>query len=219
MSLIAKDKGGADFTPIAAGMHHAICYGVVDIGTQPSMNPRFPARRKVVFIWELPDERADFEREIDGEKRRVNLPRAISSRFTLSLAPKSNLRPMLESWRGRPFTEQELEGFDLHNVCGTNCLLNIVHEVKDGKTYANVKTVNPLPKGMPKRTAENPPLKFSLDDVKGAAVSFPSNMPDWIKAAIMSSDEYVKREQQSGAPAPGGEPSTNAWASEEDVPF
>lgn len=217
MSLIAKDKGGQDFAPIPAGMHHAICYGVCDLGTQPAFG-NFPAKRKVVFIWELPDERGIFQRE----GRDVSLPRAISARFTLSLSKKSNLRPMLEGWRGRAFTEAELDGFDVMNVCGANALLNVIHEQKNGKTYANVKTVTPLPKGMAKKTAENPPLKFSLEDFgAGIPVVFPENMPDWIKALVMQSEEYIRKQQNHGQPEPTEEEMTNLSpdASDENVPF
>jgi hypothetical protein len=32
------------------------------------------------------------------------------AQYTLTLAEKGNRRPMLEAWRGRKFTAQELEG-------------------------------------------------------------------------------------------------------------
>lgn len=217
MSLIAKDNSGSDFDPVSAGMHHAICYGVCDVGTQPQNDPKFRPTRKVVFLWELPEERIDIEKEKDGVKQKVNLPRASSAKFTLSLGKKSNLRPMLESWRGRNFTDEELAGFDVMNVVGANCMLNIVHNQKGAKTYANVKSVNPLPKGMAKRTLENPPLKFSLDDSTGPKITFPERMPDWIKALVLQSDEYLSRSQERGQPDNGGE--SQGHEAEDDIPF
>lgn len=200
MSLIAKDtSNGVDFEPIPAGLHHAVCYAIIDIGTQPAYG-NFPSRRKAVFIWEIPGERIDLVR--DGHK--VSLPRAISEKFTISLASKGNLRPMLESWRGRVFTAEELEGFDIANVLGANCFLNVVHAKGKGekanKTYANVASVNPLSKGMPKLKAENPLLCFSMDDFKGAVV-IPPEVPEWIEGLIKQSEEYNAKLRTSNAPA------------------
>ena len=66
-------------------------------------------------------------------------PFAISKRYTLSTHTKSTLRKDLESWRGRAFTPEEEEAFDVANVCGAYCLLNVTHnQGGDGNTYANV---------------------------------------------------------------------------------
>ena len=220
MSLIAKAKGSISVEPVPAGMHHGICYSVVDIGTQPARG-QYPSRPKVLITWELPEERGDFDRVIGGKTEKVSLPRAISSRYTLSLSEKSNLRPMLQGWRGRPFTEEELDGFDIRNVIGANCLLNVIHNTNDGKTYANVASVTPLAKGMVKKLPENPPLQFTLEDFPvGVEVTFPENMPEWMETLIKQSEEYVKRASENPdahpAPATEGAASTSL---EEDVPF
>lgn len=221
MSFIAKSKGGGqDFDPIPAGMHHAICYACIDLGVQPSNNPKFKPKPKIVFIWELPEERGDFTRGEGADARKVNLPRAISSIYTLSLSEKSNLRPMLQSWRGKPFTEEELDGFDVRKVVGANCLLNIIHEVKDGKTYANVASVNPLPKAMAKKTAENPPNTFSIGDIPpGHPIKFPDNFPEWIETMIKQSEEYQERvhAKPSNQPPPAKKEAQENL--DEDVPF
>lgn len=82
-------------------------------------------------------------------------PFIVQKRYTASLHEKSKLRPELESWRGRAFTEDELKEFDLEKLLGANCLLNVAHVVKDGKTYANVTAVMPLKRGMEKLVATN----------------------------------------------------------------
>jgi hypothetical protein len=217
MSLIAKDtSNGQDFAPIPSGLQHGVCYAVIDIGTQPQFG-NYPSRRKVVFCWEIPGERIELER--DGKK--VSMPRAISEKFTLSLASKGNLRPMLESWRGRPFTAEELEGFDVGNVIGANCFLNVVHAQgkgeKAGRTYANVASVNPLPKGMAKVKPENPTLVFSMDDFKGP-VMIPPEIPEWIEGLIKQSEEYNMKLRASNAPAQVAPNGTSDHV-DEDVPF
>lgn len=217
MSLIAKDKGGTDYEPLAAGMHHAVCYGIVDLGTQPG--GQFEPKRKVAFLWEVPAERIKFEK--DGVKK--DLPRGVSAIYTLSLSTKGLMRPMLESWRGKAFTAEELAGFDLKAVLGANCFLNIVHAPGTGKnvgkTYANVKSVNPLAKGMTRLKSENPMVFFSLDEC-GETITVPAEIPDWLKAKIMQSEECMKEQRASGQPDPTEEEMANVSAGPgEDVPF
>ena len=84
--------------------------------------------------------------EIEGK----DLPRAISREYTLSLHKKANLRADLESWRGKGFTDRELEGFDLENILGKNCMLNIIHKQTEKAIYANIVSVMPLMKNMQK---------------------------------------------------------------------
>ena len=109
MGLMANDKGGGmDFDPIPAGVHHAEGWAVIDLGTQH--NPKFNQdQHKVCIGWELPSERI----QIEDNGAEIDKPKVISRIFTLSLSEKSHLRPFLESWRGRPFSPQELLGFDI----------------------------------------------------------------------------------------------------------
>lgn len=234
MPITVTSKGGSDFEPIPTGVHQAVCYGIVDIGTQQSKNPQHGAKRKLVIIWELPHERADF-----GEDKK-NLPRAISQTYTQSLNTKAILRKDLESWRGRPFTEAELLGFDPKVLIGVNCLLNIVHDTKSDKTYANIKAVTPLAKGMTKMPQENKSLYFSLDDQKDLKnLVFPDNMPNWLREKTAFSAEVIAAhgggtgegvqqhpQEQSQAAPDRSQPAHKAPAApapqenlDEDVPF
>lgn len=213
MPLIAKD-GPTEKTLTPAGMHHGVCYGVVDIGTQQG-NSNFPPRRKVLIMFEIPAQRIKLTK--DGKE--LDLPRAVSVRHTLSLASKGNLRPMLESWRGRPFTAEELDGFDLAKLVGVNGLVNIVHNTAGDKTYANVAAVTPLVAGMPKLKPESPTVFFSLSDV-GPGFTLPDTLPDWIKGLIMNSEECKRHAEESGRPGPTEAEMANMGdGPEESVPF
>jgi len=216
MSLNAKDKGGEDFKPIPAGLHNAVCYAVIDIGTQPQLDPRFRAKQQSVFIWELPTERIEIEK--DGVKK--NLPRAISDFFTVSLSKKSNMRPMLESWRGKAFTEDELKGFNIGKVAGAGCQLNIVHERKNDKDRSVISAIVPLPKGL-KLKAENPIVTFDLEEwLKLKIATLPDSIPEWINAKIMQSREWLDA-RGGGAPddGHGGEHTVGEAEDGEEVPF
>jgi len=198
MGLTAKKTGdGGNFEPISQGLHHAVCYALYDLGTQ--YNEKFgKSIHKVLIGWEIPMERIEIER--DGKM--LNLPRAISKQYTLSLHEKANLRKELESWRGRAFTEAELDGFDLQKLLGANCMVQVIHQTKNDKTYANVSSVVSLPKGTEKRTAENDLQFFSFEDNPG---SIPDKTPDWIVDIIKASEEW--QEIQHG----GGSGNKNPW--------
>lgn len=182
MSLMAKDKGGEGFPPIDPGTHHAVCYGVVDMGTQ--QNPLFDSKvQKVWIAWELPDVRIEFDR--DG--KHYNLPRSISKIYTLSIHEKSNLGKDLVSWRGVAFTEEEKQGFDIFNVLEANCLLQIVHQQKNGKTYGQISTIAKLMKNMQKLKPESPVIKYSMDT---DGFEIPKTVPEWVEKMIKKSEEY-----------------------------
>ena len=78
------------------------------------------------------------------------LPHMAVRSFGLSLGEKSSLRPILEAWRGKKFTEEELEGFDLERLIGVNCQIQILHNKYQGKTYGNVQAVVPAARGVAK---------------------------------------------------------------------
>jgi len=41
-----------------------------------------------------------------------------------------------------------LEAFDLESLLSVGCLINVIHESRNGSTFANVASVMRLPKGM-----------------------------------------------------------------------
>jgi hypothetical protein len=180
MSLMARDKIGGDFTPIPEDLHLAICYGIWDLGTQFSERWE-KSVHKVLIVWEIPGCRGDFDR--DGKK--MNLPRAISKRYRLSLHKKADLRKDLESWRGKKFSDEELKGFDLKRLLGAPCQIQVLHNEVDKKIYANIAAITKAPGGT-KLTTENPLKFFSFED--GAEV--PEGTPQWIMDLIRHAEEY-----------------------------
>lgn len=213
MPIVAKQSEGRE--PIAAGAYHAACCSIVDLGTQPSNNPKYRPRQMVLLQWELLDERVEYER--DGVKH--SFVQNITRSFSLSLGggnKPTEFRKLLESWRGRPFTVEELAGFDLRNVLGANGLLTVVHNESNGSTYANVGSVAPLMKGMPKRSPERPLLYFTLTDVpEGGPLVWPADMPEWMRDKVMKSKEYGER-------FGGVDPHANDYPpahGDDDIPF
>lgn len=133
MGYVVKDRG-IDFKPAPQGLHRAVCVDWVDLGVVKS---QFGAEKKVRLVWEI-DEMIE-----ETGKRFI-----VQQMYTPSLNKKAKLRHHLEAWRGREFSEEERKGFDLDNVLGKSCQLQVVHNVKDDSTYANVASVVTLAKGM-----------------------------------------------------------------------
>ena len=203
MAIIVKANQGGGYPPIEAGSYRAICYGIVVEGT--FINPFNQKKQtKVRFLWEFPDERI----LKDGK----DLPRAISEEYTLTLGEQGKLRPMLESWRGKAFTKQELEGFDIENVLKAPCLITTMVGIsKQGREYASITAVGRLPKGMEvPRETENPAIVFNVCDPE-CPLEKMEQLPDWIQNRIKDSLEYKERTTT--------EDDFTIVANDEDLPF
>lgn len=180
MSTVAKKPEGEDFPIIPAGTHHGIFIGVVDLGTQYSAYYDKESQ-KILLTVEIPKERII----IDGK----DLPRVLSRTYTNSLHEKATLRQDLEAVRGVAFTSEDLDGFETQNILGANCLVTVVHVESDGKTYANIKGMAALMKGMEKLVPETPTIGYDIDEDGG---KIPQDLPDWIKNMIKKSKEFKK---------------------------
>lgn len=140
MAIIAK-KPESSFDPCPEGLHQGVCVDVIDLGV---VKGQYGEKHKVEIRW-----------QVDIENERTGRLYELRNWFTLSLHEKASLRKTLEAWRGRKFTEAELEGFDLEKLIGVNCQVQVIHNITDdGKTYDNVQAVvahNPkLPKLSPR---------------------------------------------------------------------
>lgn len=138
MAIIAREPKGS-FIPAPPGQHSAVCVDIVDLGMlEVTFGKETTNKHKIRIVWQIEEVMAD------------NKPYIASKMYTLSLHQKSQLRKDLESWRGKQFSPEELEGFDVENLLGVNCLLNVIQEVstKNGKTYSNIASIMRLPKGM-----------------------------------------------------------------------
>ena len=195
MAFTAKNTGGGtNWEPVPMGVYSAVCYALVDLGNQE--NTMYGnVQHKCWVAWELPTERIEIELE-DGSKE--NKPRVISKFFTVSLHEKSNLRQILESWRGKVFTKLELQGFDLSTILGANCQINVIHKVKqDNSIRSEIGAIMPLGSGQQRRESENKHIYFSIEE---HGMEIPADVPDGIKAMIQKSYEWNQLGQQQHDP-------------------
>ena len=194
-----------------AGVHVSRLIRIVDLGTQPGEYKGKPTKsHKLLFTWEQLGE----ERSSDGN------PFTNSRRLTASLSEKATLRAMIGQWRGKSLTDEEVKaGFDVKKLLGAYCLLNLTETERDGKTYMNIASVMPLPKGMPKPEGVNALQLFDL------------SKPDWniydtlgerLQATIAASPEYQAAQGWGKADTPTttapSAPSGETFQ-EDDIPF
>lgn len=201
MSLVAKQTG-SDRVPAPAGTHLAICYALFDLGTQTdTFSGRTTVAKKVRIVWELCHEKLQ-----DGK------PFSVGVFYTNSLHEKATMRKHLEAWRGRAFSPEELKGFNLGNILGKPCMLNIAHKEKDGKVYENVTAIMAVPKGTQVPPQVNKNMTFDIDQWDQQVYD---GLPDFLKTKIGKSPEGAAK--LGGGPAPtSGKP---ADSSSEEIPF
>lgn len=136
MPIIVREPE-SKFTPAPEGLYQAVCVDAIDLGI---VNTQWGDKPKVELRWQLDAENPDTGKRFE-----------VRARYTASLNEKANLRKHLEMWRGRKFTNEELQGFDLEKLIGVNCQLQVIHNLSDeGKTYANVQAIVPLNPRVPK---------------------------------------------------------------------
>lgn len=189
MELATATTGG-DFKPAPEGMHRAICYRFVDLGTQETdYKGEIKRQRKILLGFELADAIEEFE--FDGRQERR--PFSVQARFTWSMHEKGNLRPFLESWRGKRFKDEDLAagGFDAKRLVGVPAYLNVLHNEAGGKTYANISSINPLPAAMKADLPQphNPLVYLALQGDRFEQTVF-DGLTERLRATIAASPEY-----------------------------
>ena len=176
MSLFAKETMER-IPPLDEGVYESVCTGLIDLGRQYSK--QYDRTNDTVrLVWDVLGETVKY-----GEKE---MPRQVFSDLTVSLDEKSNLRKLLQSWRGRAFTPEELKGFDLRNVLGVGCQVQIIHKTNDNGTYGKVNTVIPLPKG--KKAPQLATTIFDMSDESTYPVF--ETLPHYLQVRISEAEGF-----------------------------
>lgn len=135
--MIVKDTGGANFAPHPQGQYPALCIDVVDVGWMPT---QYGPKCKVRLVFYCGQQA---QRMIEGVME--TYPMLVFATHAQTLSERGNLRPFLESWRGRAFTPEQLKGFDLDHLLLVPAFLQVLHN--ETGEYANVQTIMPMPEG------------------------------------------------------------------------
>jgi hypothetical protein len=150
---------------------------VVDLGQQKTSWQGVDSTKHQIYVrWQIPAERIEWT---DAEGLKKEGPVVIGKTYTASLGDKANLRKDLQSWRGRAFSEAELKAFDVSKLLAVGAMISIVHNHKDGKTYANIGAIGGLPRGMDTPKLEGEPTLYDPDN----KLSF-DRLPKWLREKI-----------------------------------
>lgn len=171
-------KSAGDFKQVPEGPHAAMLYSLIDMGTQEGTYQGKPAKpkRKIAMRFELHGVDAAMD---DGR------PMSIGKTFTLSSSSKGNLRPFMEGWRGKAFSDEEFEAFDLKNMLGKPAIITVV---EDGE-YRVINGVSRLMSGMVAPVQFNPSIYLSLDPEEYDGQMF-DMLSDKMKETIRLSPEW-----------------------------
>jgi hypothetical protein len=186
--MIVEDIG-TSFKPVPSGMHLARCYQIVDLGTQKTEfegNVKF--LHKIKMHWEVHG--ADEEgNPLVTDK---NEPLIVTKDYTLSWADKANLRLDLQSWRGKPFTEEEQRRFDLKNLLDKWCMVNVTHKPKKkgNGVYANVSAVTPVPSALKLNGLPKGHNMCRIFEISKPDMAMFDGFSDYLKKIIQDSPEW-----------------------------
>ena len=171
-------------TGLEAGTYPVRIVGVVDLGTQEKeFDGKKSFARQVVLQFEFPTETFMTE---DGKE----LARTLSNFYTASLNPKATLRKHLEQVRGRGFTQEELEGFEVRKLLGVAATATVVVNTNGKPKIGGVG--GPM-KGATQFKKMTDHTFFDLDNFDQATFD---TLPDFLKNIIQMSPEYLQATQK-----------------------
>lgn len=173
---------------IQEGSYAARIYSIVEIGHVDGEYQGTPKiYHQIRLTWELPDECREFQ-NASGTKEMK--PLVIGSKYTISMAPKSNLRPIIEGIMGA-MTDDEAENFDIKHILGKECLLAVAHKTsKAGNKYNVVASTAKLPKGMTCKEQFNDSVYLDWSDFDQEVFD---KLPQFIREDMTYSHEYKDR--------------------------
>lgn len=179
MAIMAKSNK-SDFQVPPEGLYQAVCVDVTDVGMQPTS---FGDKQKIDIRWMIGE--VDESTGLMHIKLNDNgFPFIVFSRYTNSLHEKSNLAKHIQAWRGKSFTPEEMQkleeqGMDLEKLIGSNCQLQLVHNLgKNGTLYCNVQAIVTLDKRLPKLSVPKDYVRVQDRKPKGEAVAVAQDDPD-----------------------------------------
>jgi hypothetical protein len=207
----ASNAGGGDIPP--AGAHPAVIVALVDLGSRQETyknkdektgqeTERTVEVRKILVAWELTGER------MSGSEHNHVMCRD----YTLATGPKSALRKMMESLRGRQYAEGE--GMEVDKLLGHPCQLNVTHgKSAKGNTYAKIDGVGPLMKGVSPPPPGRKPFAWEIGSAPLPDLSWmPYLYGGKVEDLIKESPEWKQANGRANGQAPAGQPPANGVA-------
>lgn len=203
---------------VPEGNHVSTLYEIVYLGTMetPYFNDDGSVKEqyKVRLTFELPDELREFGP--DNEK----LPMVISKECNFSMYKGTQtavLRTIAHALVGQALTDEEAEAFDIDDLLGKSCMLEVSHEEYEGKKYAKAVGFGSLPKGVKAPKQVNESRTKSVHDMTEDEIF---ELPEFISKKMTSSKEYQERFGGTGkADIEEADKNSNNGVTPDGIPF
>lgn len=191
----------------------ARCYSMIDIGTVENVYQGVSQgwHRRIMLWWELPLFKAVFVDD-KGEQ-----PFAIFEEFTLSTKDNSNFSKLVANWRNKPFTMEEMKGFDPAVMVGKTCVIQFIHrrkgsyknmdipadQVTNENTVLKLQAIMKRPKDMAIPEQINPSLIWDWEPIEKGEKQFDKSyfelIPAFVRTKIEQSQQFQKHGIKSDA--------------------
>lgn len=140
--LIAKAGASSNIPTHPDDQFAATCIDIIDMG-MVEMTWQGQTREKHRIILRF------FCGEYFYNEKGEQAPLWVDKWLTFSLHENSAMRPFLENWRGKKFTDAELhDGFNVAKLLHVPAFIQVTHNVTAEKTYANIASIMKLPKSL-----------------------------------------------------------------------
>ena len=206
MSRYSTDSGGGGGFKPEFGIHNVICCQLVDFGTtDKEWKGKIVGKvNKINIGFEFVDI------ELEGENGDKYHP-VWGVQETNSLKSKANLRGLLEGWRGRAFSEEELKSFDLNVLLGLSCALVIGPNTNGNPKVTAISKCNAKLEGKRECNA------FWIDEDWDRSV--PEWLPEWMKEKVNECDEARGLTGKVGTAQQDTDVPADTDEYESDIPF
>lgn len=195
----AKRKSSERVLP-EAGTHIALLTQIIDWGT---VTDSFGSRRKVEFVFELPESTHVFNEE-RGEE-----PLIVTTKCALTIGKGSALKDLIEGITGEDLSKAD--EYELETLLNRACQLQLALKESGEYTNVEIKSYMQLSKSDSKRKfkAHGEVLMLDLDNFDEETFKM---LPEWKQKKIAESPEYKEAIEQAAkiaakkppVPAPKG---------------
>jgi len=193
---------------VPEGQYPARCFLVAFIGHQTvTWQGQEKEQPKLIMTFELPTETHIFKDEKGPE------PFSLSKTVTMSMDARGNMRKFIEAWRGKAYkTDDEAWECDFTKFCGHPGLMTVAHDEHNGKVYANISSLVPLPKGLSIPAQVN---KSVIYDIRQHTEAKCALLPEWVQTKVKESREYRNYQAPKDEPETMGE----QLPADDEIPF
>lgn len=198
---VVARPGQSKFQAHSNGTHLMQCVDVIDLGEKVVSFPDKPSYLAptcaIVFA--------------SGERNGDNSLITVQKDYTVSTSERSNLRKALEAWRGKPWTDEEIEaGIPLGKLAGKNAIVTVNQKkTKKGRTFAEIMSIAPPMKGMQ--------MTEDISDYKRA--DFWKERLEENRKAVAAFHAQLDRDPSDASDIPDNQPAVYGHDNDEAIPF